>query len=123
MKVFRNNTKIQEHGCVVLAHMALNDLDTMTDVSKCTMYIISSMQTTVGCTLHSTAMVSITALCVDAFSYNSKLSQVHKVNQDNFSNAGIIVLMLSLLNDYAKSYSTWAMKVLTNVISGLDSVC
>jgi len=31
--------------------------------------------------------------------------------------------MLSFLNEYAKTSSTWAMKVVVNVIRALDSLC
>ena len=123
MRIFKHNTKIQEHGCVVLAHMALNNLANMTHTAKCVVHIINSMQATGSTTLHATAMVSITALCIDAFCFDSKLSRVHRVHQNNFSSAGLIPMMLSSLNEYAKTSATWAMKVLCNVISGLDSMC
>jgi len=123
MRIFKHNTKIQEDGCVVLAHMALNNLANMTNTAKCVVHIIESMQATGSTTLHATAMVSITALCIDAFCFDSKLSRVHRQNQDNFASAGVIPIMLSSLNEYAKTSATWAMKVLTNVIGGLDSMC
>ena len=123
MRLFKDCTKIQENGCMALAHMASNNLGTMPDVPKCIMYVNNSMQMTVGSTLHSTAMVATTALCVERFSCNSATLQPHKVNQDAFANAGILNLMLSSLNEYAKTTATWAMKVVVNVIHALDSLC
>ena len=123
MRVFKDSTKIQENGCLVLAHMAKNNLATLPDMPKCIMYVNNSMQMTVGSTLHSTAMVATTALCVERFSCNHLTSQPHKANQDAFANAGALNLLLSSLNEYARTSATWAMKVVVNVIRALDSLC
>ena len=123
MKKFDESNLIQENGCLVLAHMASNNLGTMPNVAKCVMYVNNSMQMTVGSTLHSTAMVATTALFVERFSCNHATSQPHTANQDAFANAGILNLMLSSLNEYAKTSATWAMRVVVNDICALDALC
>jgi len=118
----KGSHKITVNGCHALAHMAVNNLHTLTKMRKLIASIVNWMQMfAAGRSLPACAMMPVTALGVRNFARNS--DGAHAQNQQFFGDAGVVELLLAGLNSYAKSLFTWPMSTATVVVEALDAVC
>jgi len=123
MQMFKNNTAIQENGCLFLAELALQNLAHLTNSRTVVVTITSTIMMNSASTAHSVAMISATALCVDRFSYDRRLKTHNKIHQDMFVTGGAMCLLLSAVHDFTQGRVFWSAEVLHNVIGALDSLC